>query len=156
MEIRMRTTTIRTLNNIMMIVPNAEFVASRVINWSYGESCVRVDLDVGVGYDSDVDEVREALLEVAGAHEKVLDDPAPDVLLRNFGDSAWDMQLRVWIEDAKEHPKVRSDINCGIVRAFRERGIEIPFPQRDLHVKEMPAVRVPDTNGKAHAETVTS
>lgn len=155
MEIRMRTTTIRTLNNIMMIVPNSEFVSSRVINWSYKESSVRVDLDVGVSYNSDIDVVNETLLEVAHNHPQVLEDPRPDVLLRRFGDSAWDMQLRVWIREAQEHPVIRSEINCAIVRAFREKNIEIPFPQRDLHVRTM-APAATSSNGNVEMEVLAS
>ena len=134
-EIKMRSTTIRTLNNIAVIVPNSEFVSSRLENWSYGDQKLRVDIDVGVSYGSDLETVMHSLREVAAEHPEVLKNPAPDVLHRGFGDSAWNMRLRVWLEHPRRHPEVHSDINCAIVRKFQQRGVEIPFPQRDLHVR---------------------
>ncbi len=134
-EINIRSTTIRTLNNITIIVPNSEFVESRVTNWSHGDLKVRLDIDVGVSYTSDLDAVLAALREVAEEHSKVLSTPEPEVLLMEFGDSSWNMRLRAWIANPQDVYYVRSDINCGIVRKFRERNIEIPYPQRDLHVR---------------------
>src|SRR2546427_3610455 len=134
-EIKMRSTTIRTLNNIAVIVPNSEFVSSRLENWSYGDQKLRVDIDVGVSYGSNLETVVRSLREVAAEHPEVLKNPAPDVLHRGFGDSAWNMRLRVWLEHPRRHPEVHSDINCAIVRKFQQRGVEIPFPQRDLHVR---------------------
>jgi small-conductance mechanosensitive channel len=133
--IRMRATTILSVNNISIIVPNSEFVSSNVINWSHGDPKIRLDISVGVSYASDVDRVFEALLEVAKEHAKILNTPAPDVLLDGFGDSAWDMRLRVWIAHPKQHYTIRSELNTAIVHKFRDYGIEIPFPQRDLHVR---------------------
>lgn len=133
--INMRSTTIKSTTNISIIVPNSDFVSSQVINWSHGDRKIRLDIEVGVAYDSDLDSVLEALLQVASEDEKVMDRPAPDVLLDSFGDSAWNMILRVWIPDPLGHHLMRSHLNCAIVRKFRERGIEIPFPQRDLHVR---------------------
>jgi small-conductance mechanosensitive channel len=134
-EIKMRSTTIRTLNNIAVIVPNSEFVSSRLENWSYGDQKLRVDIDVGVSYGSDLETVMHSLKEVAAEHPEVLKNPAPDVLHRGFGDSAWNMRLRIWLGHPRRHPEVCSDINCAIVRKFQQRGVEIPFPQRDLHLR---------------------
>ena len=134
-EINIRSTTIRTLNNITIIVPNSEFVESRVTNWSHGDLKVRLNIEVGVSYTSDLDAVLAALREVAEEHPKVLNTPDPEVLLMEFGDSSWNMRLRVWIANPQDVYYVRSDINCGIVRKFRERNIEIPYPQRDLHMR---------------------
>jgi small-conductance mechanosensitive channel len=133
--IRMRATTILSVQNISIIVPNSEFVASRVINWSHGDPKIRLDIPVGVSYESDVDKVFDAFLEVAKEHPKILRTPAPDVLFDSFGDSAWNMRLRVWIAHPKEHYLIRSELNKAIVHKFRDYGIEIPFPQRDLHVR---------------------
>jgi small-conductance mechanosensitive channel len=135
MEINIRSTSIRSLNNIAIIVPNSEFVSSTVINWSYGDQRVRLEIDVGVSYSSDLDTVLRSLREVAEEHQEVLRDPAPEVLHTGFGDSSWNMRLRAWISNPKRHPHVRSALNCAIVRKFRENRIEIPFPQRDLHVR---------------------
>jgi small-conductance mechanosensitive channel len=134
-EINIRSTTIRSLNNIAIIVPNSEFVSSTVINWTYGDQRVRLEIDVGVSYQSDLDIVFRCLREVAEEHREVLKDPKPEVLHTGFGDSSWKIRLRAWISNPKTHPQVRSALNCAIVRKFRENGVEIPFPQRDLHVR---------------------
>ena len=134
-EINIRSTEVRSLNNISVIVPNSEFVSSQVINWSHGDLKVRLDIDVGVSYGSDLDTVLRCLIEVAEQHPEVLQKPAPEALHLGFGDSSWNMRLRIWIAHPKRHPYVRSDINCAIVRKFRENGVEIPFPQRDFHIR---------------------
>ena len=134
-EINIRSTEVRSLNNISVIVPNSEFVSSQVINWSHGDLKVRLDIDVGVSYGSDLDTVLRCLQEVAEEHSEVLQKPTPEALHLGFGDSSWNMRLRVWIAHPKRHPYIRSDINCAIVRKFRTNGVEIPFPQRDLHVR---------------------
>lgn len=134
-EISLRATKIRTLNNISIIVPNSQFVTSNIVNWTYGDLRIRLDIDVGVSYGSDLDLVLASLKEVALENPKVLKEPAPDVLLREFGESSWNMRLRLWIDNPQGHHRVRSDINCAIVRKFREKGVEIPFPQRDIHVR---------------------
>ena len=87
-EIKMRSTTVRTLNNIAVIVPNSEFVSSKLENWSYGDQNVRVDIDIGVSYESNLEKVMRSLLEVAEEHPEVLKHPAADVLHTGFGDSA--------------------------------------------------------------------
>ena len=145
-NINIRSTTIQTLNNISIIVPNSEFISSAVINWSYGDTKIRVDINVGVSYDSDLDQVIKALKEVADENPEVLKEPKPDVLLTEFADSSWNMKLRIWINDPKRHYIVNSDINCAIVRKFRKYNIEIPFPQRDLHVRS--TVTLPITGEK--------
>lgn len=134
-EINIRSTTIRSLNNIAIIVPNSEFVSTTVINWTYGDQKVRLEIDVGVSYNSDLDTVLRSLREVAEECPEVLGNPGPEVLHTGFGNSSWNMRLRAWIGDPKRHPQVRSWLNCAIVRKFRENGVEIPFPQRDLHVR---------------------
>jgi small-conductance mechanosensitive channel len=135
MDINIRSTTVRSLNNIDIIVPNSEFVSSQVVNWSHGDRKIRLDIEVGVSYQSDLDTVLRSLKEVALENPEILRDPKPDVLLREFGDSSWNMRLRAWIDNPKRHPVVRSDLNCALVRKFRENGVEIPFPQRDLHLR---------------------
>jgi small-conductance mechanosensitive channel len=133
--INMRATTILSLDNIAIIVPNSEFISSNVINWSYGDTKVRIIIEVGVSYGSDLKSVIKALREVADNNPAVLAKPQPDVLLDSFGDSSWNMKLRVWIDHPQRHHLIRSEINCAIVDKFREYGVEIPFPQRDLHFK---------------------
>lgn len=135
LEINIRATKIRTLNKVSIIVPNSEFVSSNVINYSHGDPEFRLDVNVGVSYESDLDTVVKALREVAEENNTVLKNPEPQIHLVSFGDSSWDMELRVWIPDVKRYPFVRNDINQAIVRKFREYDIEIPFPQRDLHMR---------------------
>ena len=134
-EINIRSTEVRSVNNISVIVPNSEFVSTQVINWSHGDLKVRLDIDVGVSYGSDLDTVLRCLQEVADENSEVLKKPPAETLHQGFGDSSWNMRLRTWIAHPKRHPYVRSEINCAIVRKFRENGVEIPFPQRDLHVR---------------------
>ncbi len=134
-EINIRSTKIRTLNNISIIVPNQEFVGSQVTNYSHGDPTYRLDLEVGVSYGSDLDTVLKALDEVASEHPEVMKQPPWQVHLRNFGDSSWDMQLRVWIPDVKKHHIIRNELNQAIVRKFAAYNVEIPFPQRDIHIR---------------------
>lgn len=131
-----RATTIVTNDNIAIIVPNADFISSKVVNWSYTNRDVRFNFPVGVSYGSDPEQVRGVLLEVAQAHRGVLKEPGPSVLLDGFGDSSLNFVLRVWTREFSTIPGVlRSELYFSISRAFKEKGIEIPFPQRDLHIK---------------------
>ncbi|MDZ7805964.1 MAG: mechanosensitive ion channel [Gracilimonas sp.] len=134
-EINIRSTTVKTLDNISIIVPNSEFVSRNVINFSHGDTTYRLGIEVGVSYSSDLDKVLKALNEVAEESDYVLKNPKHDVHLRSFGDSSWDMKLFVWIPDVKKRYQVQNDLNQAIVRKFAEYDIEIPFPQRDLHVR---------------------
>ncbi len=134
-SINMRATTIQSLDNISIIVPNSEFISSTVTNWSYGDPKIRLRIEVGVSYSSDLDTVIKALTEVALEHPDVLKTPEPMVLLSGFGDSSWDMVLVVWLGTPKRYYLTRSEINCAIVKKFRDHRVEIPFPQRDLHIR---------------------
>src|SRR5947199_5383306 len=136
-HIRARSTVIRTNDNIMMIVPNTKFIDSPVTNWTYGDRRVRVRLPAGVAYGSDVPTVRDALLAVANKDPHTLKEPAPDVFLKQFGDSSIDFQLMVWSSEMSARPShYRSDLNFAIAETFREAGIEFPFPQRDVHIRD--------------------
>ena len=134
-EINIRATKIRTLDNISIIVPNSESVFTSVINYSHGDPTYRLGIEVGVSYSSDLDMVLKALKEVAEENKNVLKSPKYDIQFKAFGESSWDMKLLVWIADVKNYPRIRTEINKAIVRKFREYEIEIPFPQRDLHVR---------------------
>lgn len=134
--IRARSTVIRTNDNIAMIVPNTKFIDSPVTNWTYGDPKVRFRVPVGVAYGSDVDKVREALLRAGRSNPHVLSDPAPSVFLKHFGESAIDFELVVWSKEMSHRPsRFQSDLNFAIEKEFRTAGIEIPFPQRDLHIR---------------------
>jgi small-conductance mechanosensitive channel len=135
-QIRARSTVIRTNDNIMMIVPNTKFIDSPVTNWTYGDPRVRFRIPVGVAYGSDIPKVREALLAAGRENPNTLKDPAPSVFLEKFGDNSIDFQLVVWSSEMSARPsRYRSDLNFAIEQKFREAGIELPFPQRDLHIR---------------------
>lgn len=134
-NISLRATLIRTIDNISIIVPNSEFITSRVTNWSHRDPKVRVHIPVGVAYGSDVPLVIKSLLEVAVNHPEVMKDPPPKVWFSQFGDSSLNFDLLVWTLDPKKRPDVMSELNKGIDEIFRKNKIEIPFPQRDLHVR---------------------
>jgi len=135
-NISLRATTVVTNDNIAIIVPNSEFVSSRVTNWSYTDRDVRFNFPVGVSYRSDPEVVRRLLLQVADQHAGVLKNPKPDALLQEFGDSALNFVLRVWTRQYSTTPGVlRSELNFMISKMFKEHGIEIPFPQRDIHIR---------------------
>ena len=135
-SISLRATTIVSNDNIAIIVPNSEFVSSTVINWSYTDRDVRFNFPVGVSYSSDPLAVKQLLLEVAQDHSGVLKEPRPDVLFQEFGDSSLNFVLRVWTRDYTPRPGVlRSELNFAISKKFKDHGIEIPFPQRDLHIR---------------------
>jgi small-conductance mechanosensitive channel len=135
LRINMRSTTVRSVRNISIIVPNSSFVSNEVINWSHGESRVALWVDVGVSYGSDLEAVVGALADVAEEHPEVLSAPPPEVRLVDFGDSSWNMRLIAWIADPHTNRRLTSELNMAIVQKFRERGVEIPFPQRDVHFK---------------------
>lgn len=140
--INLRSTTVSTPDNISIIVPNSEFISNRVVNWSYGDRKIRVHVPVGVAYGSDVDLVTRALLEEASRHPGVLSTPQPEVWFVAFGSSSLDFELLVWIPDPISQPQTVSDLNYAIDAAFRRKEIEIPFPQRDVHVRSGMPLRV--------------
>ncbi len=136
-HIRARSTVIRTNDNIMMIVPNTKFIDSPVTNWTYGDRRVRFRVPVGVAYGSDVAKVRELLLAVAHENPHTLKEPAPSVFLEQFAENSIDFKLAVWSSEMSARPsRYRSDLNFAIEKKLREAGIEFPFPQRDLHIRD--------------------
>ncbi len=135
-EIGARSTTVVTNNRIAIIVPNSMFISEPVINWKYTDPRVRFEIPVGVAYGSDVRLVERLLLEVAKENADVLEDPPPDVCFSEFGDSSLNFVLRVW-NQSHVHRKLvlYSALNFAIYDKFKEHGVEIPFPQRDLHIR---------------------
>jgi small-conductance mechanosensitive channel len=135
-HIRARSTVIRTNDNIMMIVPNTRFIDSPVTNWTYSDRRVRFRIPVGVAYDSDITKVRDLLLAVGSENPNTLKEPPPGVFLKKFGENSIDFELVVWSSEMSARPsRYRSDLNFAIAEKFREAKIEIPFPQRDLHIR---------------------
>ena len=139
-KIRFRSTVVQTFDNASLIIPNAEFISSQVTNWSFRDLTLRIKVTVGVAYGSDIELVRSSLLEIAGRTDKVLAHPRPDVLFSDFGDSALIFVLRVWT-DVDNMLKVATAIRFEIDRVFRERNLEIAFPQRDIHIRSSVTAR---------------
>jgi small-conductance mechanosensitive channel len=135
-HIRARSTVIVTNDNITMIVPNSKFIDSPVTNWTYGDPRVRFRISVGVAYGSDIDKVRSALIAAGKENPHTLSDPEPSVFLEKFGDSSIEFELVVWSSEMSYRPRrYRSDLNFAIEKKLRETGIELAFPQRDLHIR---------------------
>ncbi len=135
-KIRARSTVLVTNDNITTIIPNQKFIDSPVTNWTYGDPKVRFRIPVGVAYGSDVEKVRATLIEAAAEDPHTLDDPAPSVFFVEFGSSSLNFELVAWSDEMSHRPRrYQSDLNFAIDKKFREAGIEIPFPQRDLNIR---------------------
>jgi small-conductance mechanosensitive channel len=134
-EIRARATLINTYDDIEIIIPNGKLITEIVTNRAFQQRYYRIRINVGVAYGSDTEMVRDTLIRVATEHPDILPEPEPIVFFENFGDSALDFRLMGWIADPRLQPRVRSDLRFSVDRAFREAGIEVPFPQRDLHLR---------------------
>lgn len=140
MEIRARATIVRTNDNVDIIVPNSEFVSGRVTNLSFGGPSVRFKIPVGVHYKSHVHVVTRALIEAAQEVEAVLKYPEPQVRFMEFGDSSLNFELRVWSDKLSNRPgALQSQVNYKIWEKLQKYSIEIPYPQRDIYIKEVPA-----------------
>ena len=138
-DIGLRSTRLLTRDDIEITIPNAVMGNSKIINESGGpHEAERMRIPVGVAYGSDIDLVRETLMEIASHHEEICNDPEPRVRFRAFGNSGLDFELLAWIDEPLLRGRLRDAINCEIYKAFAERGIEIPFPKRDVYIREMP------------------
>ncbi len=135
-KINLRSTTILTNDNITIIVPNSDFITNKVTNWSYGDPKVRIRIPFGVAYGTDLERLRTLMMEVATEIPSVLREPGADLYFVSFGDNSLNFELGVWTAEMASKPRrFRSDLNFAIERKLRENKIEIPFPQRDLHIR---------------------
>lgn len=135
-RISARSTTIVTNDNITIIVPNSQFIDSPVINWSHNDRNIRFNFSVGVAYKENPEKIKNILIEAANENSGVLKTPPPDVLFDSYGDNSLNFILRIWSSEYINRPKVlKSQLYYAIFKKFGEQGIEIPFPQRDLHLK---------------------
>jgi small-conductance mechanosensitive channel len=150
-RIGIRSSTLATFDGAEVIVPNASLIAAEVVNWTLSDRVRRVDIAVGAGYGSDPRGVLAILDRVARAHVEVLTSPAPTALFVRFGESALEFELRFWTPEYDESVRVGSEVRTAIVAAFKEAGIEIPFPQRDLHIKSVAHAGSPAPIGKGDA-----
>ncbi len=140
-NIQIRSTLIRTFDNSDVIVPNSELISNQVTNWMLSSKKGRAIIPVGVAYGSDIERVRDILLQIAADNAMLIHGDnrwAPRVLFRAFGDSSLNFELRVFLKEISGRLSVISDLNFAIDKAFREANIEIPFPQRDIHVHTLP------------------
>jgi potassium efflux system protein len=136
-RINVRATELETFQRASVIVPNSELLSSAVINWTHKDRYGRVEVPVGVAYGSDIGRVMQILQDCLKANEDILPFPEPFVLFQGFGDSSLDFEARGYIGNVAYRVIVASNLRVAIYRAFEEAGIEIPFPQRDLHIKSM-------------------
>jgi len=134
-SINLRTTVMTTNDRVSVIVPNSKLIRDHLINWSYGDPRVRISIPVGVAYGSDVDLVTRTLLQAADGVDNVLKDPPPKVQFLKFADWSLDFRLLIWTNRPRLHTQIRSDINFRIEKLFHEAGIEIPFPQTELRLR---------------------
>ncbi len=152
-DISIRSTMVRTQDGVFVIVPNIKFVENHVVNWSYRDPRCRIHIPVSVEYGSDAVLISEALLEAARKEPRVLSDSAPRVWFRQFGESSLNFELLVWIDKPAENEPIKSSLNFLINQSFRSRGIEMPFPQRDLYIRNIeefaPLFRTTDDNASS-------
>lgn len=137
-KISVRATIVETYDNAIIYVPNAEFVSSRLINWTRNSRSVRLQVDVGVAYGTSTELVMRIMRDIAKSHPSILKYPEPVVLFTAFGDSTLNFALRFWVQDYDVGVSTSSDIRLSMEREFRAHNIEVAFPQLDVHVKQMP------------------
>jgi small-conductance mechanosensitive channel len=138
-KISLRSTTVVTNDNITIIVPNSDLITHPVTNWSHGDPKVQFRVPIGVAYGTDVERLKLLLLEIAAEHPQVLKIPAPNVYFESFGDSSLNFELGLWTQEMTHSPRrFRSEINFAIERKLRLNGVEIPFPQRVVHLRPTP------------------
>lgn len=141
-RIRIRATTITNWDRQELLVPNKEFITGHLLNWSLSDSIIRSTIDVGIAYGSDVDKALSLLEEVAVEHEKVLTDPSPLMTFDNFGESALNLKMRFYLPSIDNRMKTLSEIHQMINSKFRAAGIEISFPQRDIHLDTLKPLEI--------------
>jgi small-conductance mechanosensitive channel len=135
-ELHARYVVVKDRDGVERLIPNETLITNEVINWSYSNRNVRLRVPVSISYDNDPEQAMALMEEAAQANTRVLEDPQPAARLMAFGDNGIELELRVWIQDPEAGlANVRSDINLAIWRAFKDAGIVIPYPQRDLHIR---------------------
>lgn len=133
-----RSVVVRTPDNFSMLIPSKEIVSGRIINWTYHDSLVRIHIPIGVSYSSDVNQVREILLQTATRHPDILPEPSPDVWITDFGDNAVKFELLVYFDCRNTNERtLKGKFNFILWEALQEAGVGIPFPQRDLHIRSI-------------------
>jgi potassium efflux system protein len=139
-RIHARATVVIDFDNKEVIIPNKAFITERVINWTLSNQTTRLLSKIGVAYGSDIALVQRAMLDAVRGNRDVLQDPAPSVFFVAFGDSTLDFEIRAFVDSLDKRLRVQHEINIEVARVLRENGIEIPFPQRDLHIRSAPGL----------------
>jgi potassium efflux system protein len=134
-----RSSTVQTYQGSEVIVPNSNLISNQVINWTLSTPWRRVEIPVGVAYGTNPEQIINLLVEVAGSNSGVMRDPKPSAFFVGFGDSALNFEVRFWAARQESWFQLKSDVTTSVARALQEAGIEIPFPQRDLHVRSIDA-----------------
>jgi potassium efflux system protein len=151
-RIRIRATWITGFDRKELIVPNKTFVTGQLVNWTLSDPVLRLDIPVGIAYGSNTDLAVDTLKRVATESVRVLHDPPPVVWFMGFGDSSLSFELRVFVRGVEQRFRTRHELHMEIDKAFRASGIEIAFPQRDLHLRSVPAAwgkAAPEDSGEA-------
>jgi small-conductance mechanosensitive channel len=133
-DIGLRATKIKTTDNIVIIIPNNEIMMRDIVNYTIITSKIRVRINIGISYDADIRKAKDIICGVAESADWIAKDPPPKVVVRNFGESSVDLQLRVWINDARKRMDTISHIMDHVKTAFDDAGIEIPYPKRDISI----------------------
>jgi small-conductance mechanosensitive channel len=152
-KIGLRSTTVETFDQSELIVPNSILVSEKVTNWTLSNEQCRIVVPVGVAYGSDVEKVLRILYDAAQTHPDVLDTPPPSAIFTAFGASSLDFELRVWAKSVTHRLLIKNDLLLYIERRFREAEIEIPFPQRDLHLRSVDAAILQEWNTSANSQS---
>jgi len=148
-RLQARYASVRTRDGVEILIPNELFITERVTNWSHTDRLIRLRIPVGVSYKSDVEKARALCLEAVGEVSRIYKEPKPVCLIKGFGDSSVDLELRVWITDPEAgRGNVQSEVYTLIWKKFHENDIEIPFPQRDLHLRTPAVIRVATESAK--------
>jgi small-conductance mechanosensitive channel len=135
-DIGLRATKIKTTDNIVIIIPNNEIMKRDIVNYTIITSKIRVRVNIGVAYDANINKAKEIIIGVADSAEWIAKDPPPKVVVRSFGESSVDLQLRVWINDARKRMDTISYITDKVKTEFDNEGIEIPYPKRDITITQ--------------------
>lgn len=133
-DIGLRATKIKTTDNIVIIIPNNEIMKRDIVNYTIISTKIRVRINVGIAYDADIEKAKDLIINVAKSVDWISKTPAPKVVVRNFGESSVDLQLRVWIDDARKRMDTISHVTDKIKAAFDKQGVEIPYPKRDITI----------------------
>ena len=142
-DIGLRATRIKTTDNIVVIIPNNEIMTRDIVNYTIFSSSIRVRVNIGIAYDADMAKAKALIIQAAQSADWILPEPAPKVMVRDFAESSVDLQLRVWIKDARQRMNTISYITDTVKTLFDQNGIEIPFPRRDITIVDRKAADPP-------------